>query len=133
MSRAEQLLDREDVDELVVLVRDVVDPRGVGDPLPVRLRLHVLLEPRVEVADDRLDPGDVLAVEVDDQAEDAVRRRVVRPEVDGEDVVEVVLGRVDDELRRAGRGDPRPLVDPRLGDDGHQRSPEKRTGSPPSG
>ena len=42
-----------------------------------------------------LDPGDVLAVEVDDQPQHAVRRRVVRPEVDREDVVEVVLVRVD--------------------------------------
>ena len=48
--------------------------------------LHVLLEAGVEVADHRLDAGHVLAVEVDDQAEHAVRRRVVRAEVDRQHV-----------------------------------------------
>ena len=83
----EQLLDREDEDELVVLERDVVDARRVRDRLPPRLLLHALLEARVQVADDGREPDDVLAVEVDDQPQHAVRRRVVRAEVDGEDVV----------------------------------------------
>ena len=82
-------------------------------------------------------PGDVLAVEVDDQAQDAVRGRVVGPEVDGQDVLEVVLGRIDLEHGRDRAGDTRPLVDLGAGDDGHlpavYSSPEKRTGSPPRG
>ena len=78
----EQLLDREDVEELVRVERDVVDARRVRDRLPPRLGLHVLLEAGVQVADDRADARDRLAVEVDDEPEDAVRRRVVRPEVD---------------------------------------------------
>ena len=52
-SMSEQLLDREHEDELVVLERDVVDPRRVRDRLPPRLLLHVLLEAGVEVADHR--------------------------------------------------------------------------------
>ena len=64
----EQLLDRQHEDELVVLVPDVVDPLREGDALPVRLRLHRLLEARVEVADHRRDADDLLAVQVDDQA-----------------------------------------------------------------
>ena len=82
----EQLLDRADEDVLVVLEGDVVDALGVRDALPPRLVLHVLLEAGVEVADHRFDAGHVLAVEVDDQAEHAVRRRVVRAEVDRQDV-----------------------------------------------
>ena len=100
----EQLLDRQDVDELVRLEREVVDPRRVRDGLPPGLRLHVLLEPGVQVADHGADARDGLPVEVDDEAEDAVRRRMVRPEVDAEDVVEVVLLRVDLEDRRDGLG-----------------------------
>jgi hypothetical protein len=42
----------------------------------------------VQVADDRADARDRLAVEVDDEAQDAVRGRVVGPEVDREDVLE---------------------------------------------
>ena len=54
----EQLLDREDEDELVVLEGDVVDPLRVRDRLPPRLLLHVLLEAGVEVADDGPDADD---------------------------------------------------------------------------
>src|SRR6266566_3994977 len=50
--QAEQLLDRENEDELVVLEGQVVDPLRVRDRLPPRLLLHVLLEAGVQVADD---------------------------------------------------------------------------------
>ena len=79
---AEQLLDREDEDELVVLEGDVVDPRRIGDRLPPALLLHVLLEAGVQVSDDRRQPDDLLAVQVDDEPQHAVRRGMVRPEVD---------------------------------------------------
>ena len=88
----EQLLDREHEDELVVLEGDVVDARRVGDPLPPGLLLHGLLEPGVQVADHGREPDDVLAVQVDDQPEHPVRGRVVRAEVDGEDVLERRVG-----------------------------------------
>jgi hypothetical protein len=130
---AEELFDREDEDELVVLERDVVDPGCVRDPLPVRLGLHVLLEARVEVADHRLQADDALAVQVDDQSEDAVRRGVVRPEVDLEDVPRLAEGGIDLEHGRDRRGDARALVDLRPGGDRHYSASEKRTGSPPSG
>ena len=82
VSRREQLLDREHEDELVVLEREVVDPLRVGDRLPPRLLLHVLLEAGVQVADHGLEPDDLLAVQVDDQAQHAVGGRVVGAEVD---------------------------------------------------
>ena len=131
----EELLDREHEDELVGLEREVVDPLGVRDRLPVRLVLHRLLEAGMEVADHRANPCDVLTVEIDDQAKHAVRRGVVRAEVDGEDVVERVLLGVDLEDRRAWRWNPRAFVDARRRENGHRSysSPEKRTGSPPIG
>ena len=82
----EQLLDRQHEDELVVLEGDVVDPLGVRDRLPPGLVLHVLLEARVEVADDGPQADDPLAVQLDDQAQHAVRGGMVRAEVDLEDV-----------------------------------------------
>jgi hypothetical protein len=75
--------------ELVVLERDVVDSLGIRDRLPPRLLLHRLLESGVQVADHRVRAHDLLAVEIDHEAQHAVRRRMVRAEVDGEDVVRV--------------------------------------------
>jgi hypothetical protein len=146
----EQLLEREHEDQLVVLEGDVVDPLRVRDRLPPRLRLHVLLEAGVEVADDGAQAHDLLAVQIDDEPEDAVRGRVVRPEVDLEDVAgRGQLGR-DGHDRRGRAGDARALVDARAAHDArvqasgeladralerrrHYSSPENRTGSPPSG
>ena len=133
----EELLDGEDEDELVVLERQVVDPLRVRDRLPPRLLLHVLLEPGVEIADDGLEAFDLLAVQIDDQAQHAVRGGMVRPEVDLKDVPLLAEGGIDLEDGRDGRGDPRSLrrSSPALA----RRQPrahsalEKRTGSPPSG
>jgi hypothetical protein len=100
----EELLDREHVEELVRVEGDVVHARRVRDRLPPRLVLHVLLEARVQVADDRADAGHGLAVEVDDEPEDAVCRRVVRAEVDPQDVLEPVLLGVDLEIVGTGLG-----------------------------
>jgi hypothetical protein len=69
----------------------------------------------VEVADDRADSGDGLAVEVDDEAEDTVSRGMVRPEVDRKDVLEPMLLRIDLEDSRNRVRDPGSLVDPRGG------------------
>jgi hypothetical protein len=41
----------------------------------------------VQVPDDRREPDDFFAVQVDDEAQHAVRRWMVRAEVDGEDVL----------------------------------------------
>src|SRR5581483_8965689 len=132
----EELLDGADEHVLVVLEGDVVDALGVRDALPPRLLLHVLLEPGMQVADHGLDPGDVLAVEVDDQAQDAVRRRVVRPEVDRLDVAGRLQLRRGAKHRRRRAGNARALVDLRArgaGCGGCHSSPENLTGSPPSG
>ena len=62
--------------------RVVVGPGRVRDRLPVRLLLHVLLDARVHVAELVVQADDGLAVERRDEPQHAVRRRVVRPEVE---------------------------------------------------
>jgi hypothetical protein len=141
----EQLLDGEHEDELRVLIADVVDALRVGHALPPRLVLHRLLEAGVQVADHGVEADDLLAVEVDDQAEHAVRRRVVRAEVDPQDVARCERLRRHVEDRRHPLRDARAFIRRReddgpvahaarglLGRDGHSAS-ENRTGSPPSG
>ena len=133
----QQLLDREHVDELVVLKGDVVDPGGVGDALPPGLLLHRLLEAGVQVADHCSDTDDVLAVQVDDQPQHAVRGRVVGAEVDGEDVLEPRVRLQDRRDRLRDPRNPRTAGRPRTGRRwttvGHYSASEKRTGSPPIG
>jgi hypothetical protein len=85
----------------------------------------------VEVADHGGEPDDVLAVQVDDEPQHAVRGGMVRPEVDRQHVFEVRIGREHgrNRLRNSGA-----VVDRRrAGRDGHYSSSEKRTGSPPIG
>ena len=131
----EQLLDREHERELVGLVAEVVHPGRVRNRLPPRLLLHVLLERGVQVADRRREADDLLAVQLGDQAQHAVGRRMVRAEVDLEQLARLAqrLGHL--QHGRDRRGDPRSLVHRprRLGRDRHYSSPEKRTGSPPIG
>jgi hypothetical protein len=78
----EQLLDGHAVDELVAEECVVVGPGRVRDRLPVRLLLHVLLDARVHVAELVVQADDRLAVERRDEAQHAVGRGVVGPEVE---------------------------------------------------
>ena len=79
---AEQLLDRQHEAVLHAHRRAIIEPVEVGQRLGVGLVLDQLLGAAVEQADVRVDALDDLAVELHDQAEDAVRRRVLRAEVD---------------------------------------------------
>jgi hypothetical protein len=90
----EQRLDRVAVRHRVGEVGEVVHPLDERDRLPVLLGLHRLLDAGVDVADDRLDLAHDLALERAEQAQDAVSRRVVRPEVDREELgLRLELGR----------------------------------------
>jgi hypothetical protein len=66
-------------------------------PLHPGAELHVLLDAGVEVADARAGLGHRLAVELEDEAEHAVRRRVLRTHVD-DDPLLVEGGRLVDEV-----------------------------------
>ena len=59
---------------------------GDDDALLPAQRFHLLLDARVQVSDHRTDAADLLAVEVDDQPQHAVRGWVMRTEVDGEEL-----------------------------------------------
>ena len=79
---AEHLLDGPAVADAVDHRRAVVEPVGVGDDLVPVVRLGHLLEAAVEVADDRLGPDDLLAVEARDEVDGPVRRRVRGADLD---------------------------------------------------
>ncbi len=78
----DQLLHRPHVGEVVGGRRHVVHAVGVRDVLEERVELEQLLGAAVEVADDRIAVDDPLAVHLQLQAQHAVRRRVLRPEVE---------------------------------------------------
>jgi hypothetical protein len=69
---------------LLVHRRDIVEPIEVGQCLQVGLVLDQLLGPAVQEADMRIHALDDLAVELQYEAQHAVRRRVLGPEVEGE-------------------------------------------------
>ena len=79
---AEQLLDREAEGVLLVHRRDIVEPVEIGHRLQVGLVLDQLLGAAVQQADMRIDALDDLAVELQHEPQHAVRRRVLRPEID---------------------------------------------------
>ena len=69
---------------LLVHRRDVVEPVEIRDRLQIGLLLDQLFGAAMKQADMRIDAGDDLAVKLQHQAQHAVRRRMLRSEVDGE-------------------------------------------------
>ena len=78
----EQLLEGHDRRPLVEQRADVLERVRVADGLVVVGVLAQLLDAAVEVAQDRIEVHDLLAVELEDDPEHAVRRRVLRAHVD---------------------------------------------------
>ena len=83
----EQPLDAEHVGRLVVERRQVVHPGAERRALHPGAVLHVLLDAGVQVADAAAGLGHRLALELEDQPEHAVRRRVLRAHVDDDPLV----------------------------------------------
>ena len=75
---------------LLIHRRDIVEPIEIGHVLQVRARLHEFFGAAMQEADMRVDPLDHLAVKLEHEAQHAMRRRMLRPEVDRE-VAEVLL------------------------------------------
>ena len=86
----EQTLDRETERVLLVHRRDIVEPVEIRDGLKIGLVLDELFGAAMQKPDMRIDPAHDLAVELRNHAQHAVRRRMLRPEIDGEIAV---LGR----------------------------------------
>jgi hypothetical protein len=78
----------------VEVVGEVVHPLDERDHLPVLLVLAALLDPGVDVADDRLDVAYDLALERREETQHAVRRGVVRADVDREELVVLLAHRL---------------------------------------
>ena len=81
---AQQLLDRQHVAERVRVRAQVVHALDERDHLLPLLLLHRLLDAGVQVADGRRDRQHGLAVQLQHQAQHAVRAGVLRPHVDGQ-------------------------------------------------
>jgi hypothetical protein len=81
---AEQPLDRQRISVLLIHRRDIVEPIQIGHVLQVRARLHEFLGAAMQEADMRVDPLDHLAVKLEHKAQHAMRRRMLRPEVNRE-------------------------------------------------
>src|SRR5262249_27271288 len=81
---AEELFDREAERALLIHRRDVVEPVEIADVLQIRLVLDQLFGAAMEQPDMRIDALDHLAVQLEHEAQHAMRCRVLRTEVDGE-------------------------------------------------
>ena len=81
---AEKPLDRQRIRVLLIHRRDIVEPIEIGHVLQVGARLHELFGAAMQEADMRVDALDHLAVKLEHEAQHAMRRRMLRPEVDRE-------------------------------------------------
>src|SRR5690606_13159804 len=79
-----QSLDSETVRVLLIHRRDIVEPVKVRQRLQERLVLNQLLGTAMQQPDVRIDTLDHLAIQIEHQAKDAVRSRMLRTEVDRE-------------------------------------------------
>ena len=80
----QQFFGREAEGMLLIHRRDIVEPVEIGDRLQIGLGFDQLLGAAMQQSDMRIDALDHLAVELQHQAQDAVRGRMLRPEIDGE-------------------------------------------------
>ena len=81
---AEQLFRRQTERVLLIHRRDVVEPVEIRNRLQIGLVLDQLLGAAVKQPDMGVDARDDLAVELQHEAQHAVRCRMLRPEIDGE-------------------------------------------------
>ena len=69
---------------LLIHRRDIVEPVEIRDRLQIGLVLDQLLGAAMQQPDMRIDAGDHLAIELQHQAQHAMRGRMLRSKVDGE-------------------------------------------------
>src|SRR6476660_6209162 len=81
---AEQFFRRETERVLLVHRRDVIEPVEIRARLQIGLVFDQLLSAAMQQADMRIDTRDDFTVEFQHQTQYAVRRRMLRPEIDGE-------------------------------------------------
>ncbi len=81
---AEQLFRREAERMLLIDRRDIIEPVEIRDRLQIGLVLDQLFGAAMQKPDMRIDALDHFAVELEHQAQHAMRGRMLRPEIDGE-------------------------------------------------
>ena len=79
-----QPLDGEAEGVFLIHRRAIVEPVEIWHVLQIGARLHQLFRAAMEEADMGIDALDDFAVEFENKAQHAVRRRMLRTEVDGE-------------------------------------------------
>jgi hypothetical protein len=79
---AEQLFRRQAERVLLIHRRDVIQPVEIRNRLQIRLLLDQLFGAAMQKPDMRIDALDNLAIQLEDEPQHAVRRRVLRPKVD---------------------------------------------------
>lgn len=79
-----ELFRREAEGVLLVHRRHVIEAVEIGDRLKIGLVLDQLFCAAVKQSDMRIDALDDLAVKLENKAQDAMRGRMLRPEIDGE-------------------------------------------------
>src|SRR6266699_2767405 len=103
---AQQLLGCQAERMLLVHRRDVVESVEIGQGLQIGLVFDQLLGSTVQQADVRIDALDDLAVELEHQAQHAMRGRVLGPEIDGEIAERGFVHRTSTSSPRQPRGRP---------------------------
>ena len=81
---AEQLFRREAERVLLIHRRDIIEPVEIRDRLQIGLLLDQLFGAAMQQADMRIDALDHFAIELEHEAQHAVGRRMLRPEIDRE-------------------------------------------------
>ena len=92
---AEKALHGEREGMLLIHRRDVIEPVEIRHRLQIGLVLDQLLGAAMQEADVRIDPLDHFPVELEHEAQHAMRGRVLRAEIDGE-VAELVFGHLSE-------------------------------------
>ena len=80
---AQKLFRRQAERMLLVHRRDIVEAVEIGKRLQIGLVLDQLLGAAMKQADVRVHAGDNLAIQIQDQAQHAMRRRMLGSEIDG--------------------------------------------------
>src|ERR1051326_4819495 len=102
----EQLLGGQTEPVFLIDRRDIIEPIEIGNGLQIGLMLDQLLGATMQKADMPIDALDDLAVEFQDQSQHAMRRRMLRPEIDAEGAIILSLKHdrtVSSEWRMANR------------------------------
>ncbi len=80
--KVEELLDSQAITEIVGERIEIIDTVGEGNYLLIELGLAGFLDAGVQITDLGTDADNDLAVQLNDQAQHAVRRRVLRSHVE---------------------------------------------------